>query len=233
MRQRQFEKGLQDARKSIELNEKWIKGHYYVRASSSYISYLKDQAKDGDKAGQCLVDLGRPSEALSPLKKAYQLALGDNVDLALELVDYIRQTRKAKWELSEVQRRARESDLFGYLSASLQRDRERQIGLCPDTEWTSINERYDSKLAAIHDLFDRAETRPGPVPDAFLGKISFELMLDPVVTPSGITYDRTELRDHLRKIGPFDPLSREPLKADDLIPNLALKGIFWTGFIYY
>ena len=143
-------------------------------------------------------------------------------------MDYIRQTRKAKWELSEAQRRTQESDLFGYLSASLQRDRERQLGICPENEWTSINERYDSKLAAIHDLFDRADrgARPGPVPDAFLGKISFELMLDPVITPSGITYDRTELLDHIRQIGPFDPLSREPLKADDLYPNLALKGEF-------
>lgn len=31
------------------------------------------------------------------------------------------------------------------------------------------------------------------VPDYLCGKISFELMRDPVITPSGITYDRKDI----------------------------------------
>ena len=30
------------------------------------------------------------------------------------------------------------------------------------------------------------------------GKISFEIMKDPVITPSGITYDRKDIEEHLQ-----------------------------------
>lgn len=36
------------------------------------------------------------------------------------------------------------------------------------------------------------------VPDVLCGKISFELMRDPVITPSGITYDRRDIDEHLQ-----------------------------------
>ena len=36
------------------------------------------------------------------------------------------------------------------------------------------------------------------VPDFLCGKISFELMRDPVITPSGITYDRKDIEEHLQ-----------------------------------
>ena len=35
------------------------------------------------------------------------------------------------------------------------------------------------------------------VPDYLCGKISFELLRDPVITPSGITYDRKDIEEHL------------------------------------
>lgn len=36
------------------------------------------------------------------------------------------------------------------------------------------------------------------VPDCMCGRISFELMRDPVITPSGITYDRKDILEHLQ-----------------------------------
>eukprot|EP00966_Prymnesium_polylepis_P007690 176386-Prymnesium_polylepis.2 len=48
-------------------------------------------------------------------------------------------------------------------------------------------------------------------------------MLDPVTTPCGITYERSQLLDHLRKVGKFDPVTRKPLEVHQLAPNLALK----------
>ena len=36
------------------------------------------------------------------------------------------------------------------------------------------------------------------VPDYLCGKISFEIMKDPVITPSGITYDRKDIEEHLQ-----------------------------------
>lgn len=47
-------------------------------------------------------------------------------------------------------------------------------------------------------------------------------MLDPVVTMTGNSYDRTTILEHLRR-SETDPLTREPLRREDLRPNLALK----------
>ncbi len=56
-----------------------------------------------------------------------------------------------------------------------------------------------------------------------LGKITLEIMMDPVLTPSGLTYDRHEIQEHLEKVGAFDPVSMVLLKKEDLVPNRALK----------
>ena len=77
-------------------------------------------------------------------------------------------------------------------------------------------------------------------------------MKDPVTTPSGVTYERlvlslslslslslylslslshtsvsfrANLEEHLQRVGHFDPLTREPLKREKLIPNLAMKEV--------
>jgi hypothetical protein len=36
------------------------------------------------------------------------------------------------------------------------------------------------------------------VPDYLCGKISFDLMKDPCVAPSGVTFDRKDIEDHLQ-----------------------------------
>ena len=57
----------------------------------------------------------------------------------------------------------------------------------------------DGKTAELNDLFkqvdDRRKTRD--VPDYLCGKISFELMREPVITPSGITYNKKDIEEHL------------------------------------
>lgn len=35
------------------------------------------------------------------------------------------------------------------------------------------------------------------VPDYLCGNISYDILRDPVITPSGITYDRKDLEEHL------------------------------------
>ena len=52
--------------------------------------------------------------------------------------------------------------------------------------------------------------------------ISGEIMEDPVITPSGITYDRKSIERWLLNKG-VDPISKRPLRRDQLIPNRALK----------
>lgn len=60
------------------------------------------------------------------------------------------------------------------------------------------------------------------VPDYLIDGITFEIMHDPVVTPSGVSYERISILKHL-KASAFDPLTRKPLRPEHLIPNVALQ----------
>lgn len=61
------------------------------------------------------------------------------------------------------------------------------------------------------------------VPNWMLDPISFDILRDPVVTPSGITYEKATLMECLQKNRHRDPITRSPLYATDLVPNLAVK----------
>ncbi len=60
------------------------------------------------------------------------------------------------------------------------------------------------------------------MPDGLIDPITFEVMHDPVITPTGVSFERVSLLKHIRANG-GDPLTRLPLKPDQLIPNVALK----------
>ena len=49
-----------------------------------------------------------------------------------------------------------------------------------------------------------------------------------MITPSGITYDRNDIEQHLQRVGHFDPVTRKDLAMDQLIPNLAMKEVIET-----
>jgi STIP1 family protein 1 len=52
--------------------------------------------------------------------------------------------------------------------------------------------------------------------------ISFEIMHDPVITPSGNSFDRVSILKHLQH-SPVDPISRAPMSIKDLRNNCSLK----------
>lgn len=66
------------------------------------------------------------------------------------------------------------------------------------------------------------------VPDHFLCKISLDLMVDPVVAPSGYTYERANIEEWIR-MNPCDPMTRENLNQEQLYPNRSLR----EALIYY
>lgn len=78
-------------------------------------------------------------------------------------------------------------------------------------------------VSTLFEVDDRRRKRE--IPDHLCGKISFELLRDPVVTPSGITYDRKDIIEHLQRVGHFDPVTRIPLTQEQLIPNLSMKEV--------
>lgn len=82
---------------------------------------------------------------------------------------------------------------------------------------------YSKHISKRKSIIEDPERISDEAPDRFLDPISFNLFSDPVITPNGISYERSYLVTHLKEKGPFDPLTRQPLKETQLYPNLILK----------
>lgn len=90
-----------------------------------------------------------------------------------------------------------------------------------------MEKESDEYAAQLNSLFSKMDERrqKRDIPDYLCGKISFEVLKDPVITPSGITYDKKDIEEHLNKVGHFDPVTRKKLTHDQLIPNYAMKEV--------
>lgn len=83
------------------------------------------------------------------------------------------------------------------------------------SDYYNINDPINAEKITNTDIgFDDYES--------FLCPISQEIMVDPVITPRGITYDRKNILGWLKK-SPVCPITKTPLNASDLITNYSLK----------
>lgn len=60
-------------------------------------------------------------------------------------------------------------------------------------------------------------------PDCLLDPILFNILQDPVVSPSGITYEKAPLLNYIQRHGHHDPITRDVLHPNELYPNLAIR----------
>lgn len=58
-----------------------------------------------------------------------------------------------------------------------------------------------------------------------LRRLPGDSLQPPATSSSGITYSKSDIIEHLNRIGHFDPITRHPLTADQLIPNLCMQEV--------
>jgi len=167
--------------------------------------------------GQALMHLCRYDDALKSLQTAQKLAIDQRRNFGEEIAQSIRTTKKKRWEDLENKRKQQEIELEDYL-----------INLVKSKESEQTNE--STRIRQIKELFAQVDERrqQREVPDYLCDKISFELLTDPVITPSGITYNKKDIEEHLQKVGHFDPVTSSKLTSDMLIPNLVMKEVVET-----
>ncbi|RDW91522.1 hypothetical protein BP5796_02687 [Coleophoma crateriformis] len=86
-------------------------------------------------------------------------------------------------------------------------------------KWEKLKERF--KLAK--EIAETEEDDLGEIPEEFKDPLMDEIMTDPVILPmSKATLDRDTIRQHLLS-DPTDPYNRQPMKIEDVIPNVELK----------
>lgn len=219
IRLKKFDDAINDCKKAIAIDKNSYKGNYLL--------------------GQAIIESSnspaRLNEAIKALRITYDQSVKQKKDDSNEIAKVILKARKKKYEVEGSRKVVENSDLMDYLIQLMENDRQNKIAdiksdiskseedVNNDIEY--INYEQDQRIQNLKNTFLKADPfqKDREAPDYLFGKIHFNIMLDPVITPSGITYDRTELREHFEKIGYFDPLTRREITEKDLVPNLALR----------
>lgn len=208
---KKWSQAVSDCRRAIELDINLVKAHFFL--------------------GQALLEQESYDEALASLKRAYDLAKEQKLNFGDDIASAVRLAKKKRFNVVEERRISQEIELQSYLNNLIIKDKKRQVaaaGKDPSEEDVEkIEMECDRRLTEVNNLFQQVDERrkKREVPDYLCGRISFELMKEPVITPSGITYDRKHIEEHLQRVGHFDPVTRTDLKQEQLSPNLVMKEV--------
>jgi len=217
MKNNRWAQAVQDARAALDRESGLVKGHFYL--------------------GTSLLEMDKLDEAIKHLQTAFELAKKDPGSYYDDTISSkLRMARKKKWNQQEERRVQQEIELQSYINRLILEDRDRRMDdLKKDNESydeiiddiSKVEAEADKAVADVNGLFAKVDDRRSKreVPDYMCGKISFEILKDPVITPSGITYDRRDITEHLERVGHFDPVTRTKLTQDMLIPSYAMKEV--------
>lgn len=235
----QWPAAVQDCRRSLELEPNLIKAHFFLGQALAEMSNYDDALKHLQRAHELAKDkkmnFGDDITYQIRLIKRRRWNKIENETAQLEdelesyLVDLIKKDTERKLkELRERLQAIRGEGSSSQISApnavcAGASNEEAQL----EVQESRIQLKCDSFIEKLETMFNnlKMQRKKRDVPDYLCGKISFEIMHDPVITPSGITYDRHDIEEHLRRVGHFDPITRQPLSANQLISNLAMKEV--------
>ncbi|KAG2615807.1 E3 ubiquitin-protein ligase CHIP-like isoform X1 [Panicum virgatum] len=204
-RRKDWAKVEEDSRRALALDDSLVKGHYLL--------------------GYALLDKEEFALAIKELEKALNLLKSSSSTdkMAEDIWQVLAKAKYLDWEKYSTERVWRIQSLKEACESALQEHHFLSGTLGEDLDGSS-NE-YSEQIKLLSEVFSKATLAdtPGDVPDYLCCQITFEIFRDPVITPSGVTYERAVLLEHLDKVGNFDPVTREPLKEHQLVPNLAIK----------
>ncbi|KAB0793883.1 hypothetical protein PPYR_13503 [Photinus pyralis] len=211
-----WEQACTDCRRALDMDTSSIKGHFFL--------------------GEALVETENYDEAIKHLQRASDLAREQKLNFGDDIASALRLARKKRFSVLEEKRIAQEIELQAYLNKLIKEDKERQLSKLIadeinrdiiDEKGREIEDKCEAYTNELNSLFIKVDDRrrKRDVPDYLCGKISFEILQEPVITPSGITYEKKDIEEHLQRVGHFDPVTRVKLTQDQLIPNFAMKEV--------
>ncbi|XP_040572382.1 E3 ubiquitin-protein ligase CHIP [Lepeophtheirus salmonis] len=208
-----------DAKRALEKDPNLVKGHFYL--------------------GKALLEKDSYDESIKHLQRALDLSKEQKLNFGDDIAVQLRIARKKRWNVQEEKRVQQEIELQTFLNKLILDDKDRQIeklrlegGGNADLQAEKLEHEANDIIGQVNTLFAKVDEKrqKREVPDHLCGKISFEILKEPVITPSGITYDRKDIEEHLQRVGHFDPVTRKKLSQDQLIPNFAMKEVV-DGFL--
>ncbi|KAL3466364.1 hypothetical protein BJX64DRAFT_250704 [Aspergillus heterothallicus] len=187
---------------------------------------------------QALLGLQRPQEAHDVAIDAYRASLAVDNPQSENLSKVVLRAKQAIWAAKETGRLREMNQTLATVESLIEADLERALGdVQGQLDRGEIGEtgfREDQKALRdsaeehIHNvreafrLSSNGEVQERIVPDHLIDGITFEVMHDPVITPSGTSFDRLGITKYVEQSG-VDPITRIPMTVNDLRPNYALK----------
>ncbi|XP_055388180.1 E3 ubiquitin-protein ligase CHIP [Condylostylus longicornis] len=214
---KRWEQSCQDCRRALDMDQNLVKPHFFL--------------------GQSLMELELYDESIKHLQRAFDLAKEQKQNFGDDITAQLRLARKKRWNVLEEKRICQEIELQSYLNRLIKEDMENRIAKLKlednvnedliKEKSQEIEQECEDHMTELNNLFAKVDEkrRKRDVPDFLCGKISFEILTDPVITPSGITYERKDIEEHLQRVGHFDPVTRVKLTQDQLIPNFSMKEV--------
>ena len=99
-----------------------------------------------------------------------------------------------------------------------------EMGLNKVQEKANLQKELDTQRKWCRYINHHFKKFIDEIDSVLLCPIKYDRITDPVITPSGVTYDKVWLEHYLRN-NRSDPLTKESLTAQKLRPNIALRSI--------
>nr|ACU22780.1 unknown [Glycine max] len=206
LKRNDWERVEEDSRKAIQLDSNSVKAHYILGLAL----LQRQESVKGIKELEKALDLGRGANP-----KGYMVEEIWQELAKAKYLEWERLSSKRSWELQCLKEACESALKEKYFL-----DFSQMEGFVDDAT-TSQSEQLEA-LERVFNTAAEADT-PTEVPDYLCCRITLDIFHDPVITPSGLTYERAVILEHLQKGGKFDPITREPLDPSQSVPNLAIK----------
>ncbi|KAG9464485.1 hypothetical protein GDO78_019870, partial [Eleutherodactylus coqui] len=205
LKMQQLDKALADCKHALELDCQSVKAHFFL--------------------GQCQMEMENYDEAIANLQRAYNLAKEQRLNFGDDIPSALRIAKKKRWNSIEERRINQENELHAYLTKLILAEKERELEETKRkheeenmeenrsrAQLSCVATKHDKYLAEMDELFSQVDEKrkKRDIPDYLCGKISFELMREPCITPSGITYDRKDIEEHLQVMETMREVNRSP-----------------------
>ncbi|KAM7211392.1 hypothetical protein V8F06_013216 [Rhypophila decipiens] len=181
---------------------------------------------------QAHLPLKNHDDALQHALKAHEICVKTGDKSLSAVTAQVLRCKKDRWEDLERKRRRETSSLESEVLSLLSRERDDLLSdptnPSDESSRTEIRQEWDAKMELLARIFDKAreaDEKRRKVPDWAIDDISFNIMVDPVITKSGKSYERASILEHIRRdpAHAMDPVTRQPLLVSDLRPNIDLK----------
>lgn len=185
-----------DCELALELKDTNIKAHLLC---GQVLLCLAKEALSLDLADQGLKRMTRaltlcPSQKLQSYQKELDL--------------YLLRGRKLKWFIQQVNRQTERSRLL------------ERIQIAEESNQLTSESVKSANFQQLQKYLEDPKTE---LPDYFVCPLSHQLFLDPVLLPSGQSYERSALNAYFQTNGCVDPASSDPIDPKLLFPNTTLK----------